>query len=209
MSYRATVWGLLERWSPRIFLAAGGLFALLPVATGLSAVTGTEIDVSPVAIFTFVLAVLAGLLGLYPRLAERDATLAKGGVGLLAVTAAMTIPAIVVFVPWTGLPVERATALAIVVTVAVGITLTVTTFGIASLRTGAQSRPVGGFLLVMAAAVSFMVVAMLVSGHSTPEWVASVVNGVVATSLGAIGYVLRTEGIPAENPTPTGDVAAD
>jgi len=171
-------------------------------------VAGTGIAVSPDVIFAFLIVVFVGLLGLYPGLAEWDSTLATGGVGLLAVTAAITIPAIGVFVGPTGLLVGEATALAIVVTVAVGSTLTVTTFGVASLRTGAQSRPVGGFLLVMAVGMAFMIAAMLVYGHSTPAWVGSVVNGLVATSLGSIGFVHRTGTVPTENSDSTGDVTA-
>ncbi len=208
MVFSNTVWGVLEQWSPMSFLAAGGLFALPAVASGLNAVTGTEIAVSPAVIFMFMLVVFIGLLGLYPRLAERDSTLAKGGVGLLAVTTAIIIPATAAFMLSTGPPFGKATALAIVVTVAVGSALTVTTFGIASLRTGAHSRTIGGFLLVMTVGVSFIIVAMLVYGHSTPTWVGFVVNGLVATSLGAIGSVLRTEDIPTESPDATGDVTA-
>jgi hypothetical protein len=201
-----TGWDLLEQWSPIAFLAAGGLFTLPEVASGLQAVTGTEIAVSPAAIFVFMLVVFIGLLGLYPRLAEHDSTLAKGGVGLLALTTVTILPAIGVFVPSTGLAVGEATALAIVVSVAVGSTLTATTFGIASLRTGAHSRHVGRFLLVMAAAMSFMIVALLVYAHSTPVWVSPVANGLVATSLGSIGYVLRTADVPSETPDSIGDV---
>jgi hypothetical protein len=114
------------------FLAAGGLFAFAAVAPGVSAVTGTEIALSPAVIFMFLLVVFVGLLGLYPRLSERDAALANGCVGLLAVTTVTVLPAVGVFIPSTGLAVGEATALAIVVTVAIGCTLTVTTFGIAS-----------------------------------------------------------------------------
>lgn len=206
MIYRNTIWAMLEQRSPMAFFAAGGLFTLPEIASGLHAVTGAEIVVSPAAIFMFMLVVFIGLLGLYPRLAERDSTLAKGGVGLLALTTLTILPAVGVFMPSTGLAVGEATALAIVVTVAVGSTLTVTTFGVASLRTGTHSRYVGRFLLVMAAGMSFMIVALLVYAHSTPVWVSPVTNGLVATSLGSIGYVLRTADVPTETPDSTGDV---
>lgn len=208
MPYRNTVWATLEQWTPIAFLAAGGLFALPAVASGVDALTGTEIALSPAVIFIFMLALFVGLLGLYPRLAERGSTLAKGGVGLLAVTAAITIPAVGVFMPSTGLAIGEVTALAIVMTVAVGSTLAVTTFGVASLRTRAHSRPFGGFLLVMAAGMSLMIVAKVMYGHSTPAWVGFVVNGLVAMSSGSIGYMLRTEDIQTESTDSTGDVTA-
>lgn len=208
MAHSDTMWGSLEQWSPAAFLVAGGLFALLPVVSGLNALTGADIAVSPAAVFAFLLVVFAGLLGLYPRLAERDTGLAKGGLGLLAVTAAATVPAIAVFTLPVGLPGGKATGLAVVVTVAAGSALTVATFGVACLRTGTPARSVGGFLLVMVASVSFMTVVMLAYGYSAPEWVSVVVNGLVATSLGAAGYVLRTGDVPAEAAESTGDVAA-
>lgn len=191
-----------------VFLVAGGLFAFPVIVSGVNAVTGTEIAVSPAVIFTFMIVVFVGLLGLYPRLAERDSTLAKGGVGLLAVTAVITISGIGIFVGPTGLLVGETTALAIVLTVAVGSTLTVTMFGIGSLRTGAHSRITGIFLLVMAASVSFIVAIMLRYGHSSPDWVSVVVNGTVAMSLGSIGYMRRTDATLVETADSADDVAA-
>lgn len=190
------------------FLVAGGLFALPTVVFGLNAVAGTEIAVSPIVIFIFMLVVFVGLLGLYPQLAERDSTLALGGVGSLAMTAAVLISALGVSVLPIGLTSEKATVLALVMTVAVGSILALTTFGIAILRTGVHSRPVGGFLLTMAASLSFMIVATLLYGDPTPAWVGSVVNGLFAMSLGSIGYVLQAEDIPVENAESTGDVTA-
>lgn len=191
-----------------MFLVAGGLFALPPVASGLAVMTGKEIAMSPAVIFMFMLVVFVGLLGLYPRLADRNARLAKVGVGLLAGTTAIIIPAVGIFIPSTGLPVEEATALAIVIAVAVGSTLTVTTFGIATIWTGAYLRPIGGYLLLLAASMAIMIVVMVVYGHSTPSWVSPVVNGLVAMSLGAIGCVLRTEDILAVSKDSTGDMTA-
>lgn len=208
MVYRNTVWATLEQWSPMAFLAAGALFALPAVVFGSNAVTGTEIVVSPFVIFVFLVVVFVGLLGLYPRLAERDSALALGGVGSLTMTAAVLISALGVSVLPIGLTSEKAAVLALVMTVAVGSILALTTFGVAILRTGVHSRPIGSFLLVMAASLSFMIVATLVFGDPTPAWAGSVVNGIFAMSLGSIGYVLRTEAIPVGNPESTGDVTA-
>lgn len=208
MVYSDTVWAALEQWSPIVFLLAGGLFALLPVASGLTVVTGLEITVSPAIIFMFMLVVFVGLLGQYRRLADRNARLAQVGVGLLAGTVAIIIPAVGIFMPATGLLVGEATALGIVVAVAVGSTLTVTTFGVATLWTGTDLRPIGGYLLLLAASMAFMIVAMVAYGHSTPSWVSPVVNGLAAMSLGAIGSVLRSEDILAASTDSTGDVTA-
>jgi hypothetical protein len=60
----------------------------------------------------------------------------------------------------------------------------------------------------MAASMSFIIVAMLVHGHSTPEWVGFLVNGLVAISLGSIGFVLRTADAATETPDSAGDATA-
>lgn len=208
MVQRNKILATLEQWSSLVFLAAGGLFAFPPIAAGVRAVTGTEITVTPAIIFIFLGVVFIGLLGLYPEIAERDARLAYSSAGLLAATTAILLPAVGFFLVPTGFPFSEATALAIVVTVAVGSSLTVTSFGIASLRTGAHSRSVGAFLLVMAAGLSLMIVVMLVFGHATPDGVSVLVNGLVALSLGSIGSVLRSANIPSAHSNSAGDLTA-
>lgn len=208
MVHRDTIWGMLEKWNPWVFLTAGGIFALLSVSSGLNVVTGTEITLSPVVIFIFMLLVFVGLLGLYPGLADQDASLAKVGIGLLGGTVAMLIPGVGVFTHSIGRLVSETTTLVIVIAVAVGATLTVTTFGVAIHRTGGYLRPIGYFLLLMAASMSFMVVAMVVYGHSTPSWIPPVVNGFVAISLGAIGFVLRAGAVTTVNSDPSGEITA-
>lgn len=206
MRYRHSIWGMLEQWNPMVFFTAGGLFALLSGTTGLHAVGGTAIALSPVVIFIGVFIVFVGLLGLYPGVADRAASLATVAIGLLGGTVAMLLPAFVVFTSSTEQFVDEATALAILIAVAVGATLTVTTFGIAIHRAGTDMRPIGSFLLLMAASMSSMIFAMVVYGHSTPAWISPVVNGVVAISLGAIGFVLRTEAITTVSSDSTSDI---
>jgi len=209
MLYRNTVWGALEQWSPIAFLAAGGSFVLPAVAFGFEAVAGTEIDVSPAVIFLFLLAVFVGLLGLYPALAERGSAVALGGMSVLAATAAIIVSTLTVTVLPLGVTIGASTGLAIIVTIAVGSILTVTTFGVASLRTGAHPRPVGVALLVAGAAMSLMVAAMLLYGHGSPVWVSFVVNGLVAASLGVSGYTLRSVDVPAGNRKSTDDLVTN
>lgn len=208
MVYHKTILEMVEQWSPKVFLAAGGLFALPAVVYGLNTVTGLDIAVPPAVIFLFMMVVFVGLLGLYPRIADQDSTLANGGVVLLAVTAAIIISTFGVSVLFTGPTLGKSTVLAIILTVGVGSILTVTTFGVASLRTDAFSDSVGGFLLVMAAAISFIIVATLVASDPAPAWVGFVGNGLVATSLVSIGHVVRTEDVLTKNPDGTGDVTA-
>jgi hypothetical protein len=206
MSYSNTVWATLEQWTSVTFLVAGGLFGLLAAAYGIRATAGTVPAVSPTIIFVCLLAVFVGLLGLYPRLAERNSTLALGGVGLLVGTAAILLSILGLSILPVGLSVGKQTVVASIMSVVVGSTLTLTTFGVASLRTGGHLRPVGGFLLVMAAGLSFITVAMLVYSNPTPAWVGFVATGLFVISLGSIGYVLRTEDGSAEHSESTGDV---
>jgi len=208
MLHGATVWAALERWSPITFLAAGGLFVLPTAIFGFGAATGTGNVVSPALIFVLMLVVFVGLLGLYPRLAAANSTLVLGGVGLLAVTAAVIISTLAVVALPTGPTFGKPHLLAIVTTVVVGSSLTLATFGTACLRAGVHSRLVGRSLLVMAAGDLSIFVAMLVYGDPTPAWVGFVVGLVFVMSLASIGYVLRTETPPAARSESVGDVTA-
>lgn len=209
MSYKSTVWAMLEQWSPIAFLAAGGLFVLPTAISGFGAATGAGNIVSPVVIFVLMLVVFVGLLGLYPRLAQEGSTLVLGGVGLLSVTAVVIISTLATVALPTGPTFGKPHILAIVTTVVVGSTLTLATFGGASLRTGVHSRLVGSSLLVMAAGNFFIFVAMLVYGDPTPAWVGLVVGVLFVVSLGSIGHVLRTEALMAESSESTGEVTAN
>jgi len=206
MVQSSTVWGRLEQWSPIVFLVTGGLFAFPGFAYVLNTVTGTEISVSPPIIFTLMLVVFLGLLGLYPRLAERDSTLALGGVGLLAVTAGVSISTIGLTVLPTGLTLGKQSIVASIVAVTAGGMLTFGMFGVASLRTGAYPRPVGRSLLVLAAGEACIIVNTLLYSNPQPTWVEFGVSVLFVTSLGSIGYLLRAETTPAERAVSTGEV---
>lgn len=192
MPYHSMAWSKLEQWDPIGFLVAGGLFLFPAGAYVSNTTTGTERVVSPAFIFVSLLVVFFGLFGLYPRLAERDSILAQDGGGLLAVTAATIVSTLGATLFPMGIPSGRSTVVAIPVTVAVGSILTFTMTGVASFRTGANPRPVGGCLLAMAAGEACLVAATLPQGNPSPPWVALVVSVLFATSLGASGYVLRT-----------------
>ncbi|PSQ19917.1 hypothetical protein BRD00_00305 [Halobacteriales archaeon QS_8_69_26] len=208
MTHGSTLWTTLEQWSPLTFLVAAGLFTLPVLAFGFEAVAGIAIDVSPAVVFLFVLVIFVGLLGLYPRLAAHDATLAKGGAALLAATAAIIVLALAASVLSVGPTFGKSTIAAIVMAVLAGSGLTVTTFGTASLRSRAHPRPVGGFLLVTGAGMAVVMVGMLVFGDPAPAWVGAVANGLIAISLGATGYTLRGEDIPTSLTEATDDVTA-
>lgn len=208
MSYHTTVWITLERWSPITFLATAALFLFLAATAAFRAGTGAGAAVPPKIIWVCLLGVFLGLLGLYPRLAERNSTLARGGGGLLVVTASMILSNFGLSVLPLGLTPGKPTIVAIITSVVVGSTLTLAAFGVASLRTGAHPRPVGYSLLVMAAGTSFLTVAMVVYSNPNPAWVEFVVRGLFATALGSIGYVLRTEEVTAEHTESTSDVTA-
>lgn len=126
MSYSNTKWAMLEQWSPVIFFIAGGLFVILAAAYGFRAATGAGPAVSPAIIFVCLLVVFIGLLGLYPRLAEGDSTMALGGVGLLAVMAVIILSILGLSTLSAGPTVGKQTIVASIMSVVVGSTLTLT-----------------------------------------------------------------------------------
>lgn len=209
MSYNNTVWAQFERWNPVPFLLAGGVYGLIAAVYGFRAGTGTGLTVPPPVIFVCLLVVFVGLLGLYPRLASGNPLLALCGLGFLALTTAVIFTTIGLTVLPLGVTLGKPTIVALIMSVVGGSTLTLTTFGVAGLRTGGHLRPVGGFLLVMATGTAGVVVAMFVYSNPTPAWVGFVVSLVFVISLGSIGYVFRREDVPVEPSQSSGDVTAD
>lgn len=163
---------------------------------------------SPALIFILLLVVFVGLLGLYPRLVGAGSTLAQAGVGLLSVTTATIVSTLGIVALPVGLTLGKPHIQAIVAAVVVGSTLTLATFGVASLRTGTHSRLVGRALLMLAVGDFSIFVAMQVYGDPTPAWVGFIVGALFVVSLGSIGYVLRAEISRDESSESASEVAA-
>lgn len=209
MPHNSTVWATLERWSPIAFLAAGGLFVLPTAIYGIGVATGAGGNVvSPVVIFVSMLVVFVGLLGLYPRLAEADPILSLGGLGLLAVTASIIIGTLSIAALPNGPTFGKPHILVIAVSVVIGSTLTLATFGVASLRTGVYPRRIGSSLLAMAAGTAFVFVSMLLYSAPTPPWTGFVPSVLFVVTSASVGFVLRNEASPGGTAESTDDVIA-
>jgi hypothetical protein len=193
----------LARWSPALFLAAGGL------VVGHAAVNGVEAfttNTPPPDVFGpagYLLAIV-GLLGLYPALAERTPRLARAAaavaagplVGWIVVTTvtlgafAGVVPPVSESLPGWFLAVHLATLL-----------LAYVLFGVAGVRSGGHCRSVGVLLLAAPALWVAMLAGAAVFGTGAvgPFLVGA---GQALVHLG-VGATLRAARVGDE--TPAGD----
>jgi hypothetical protein len=200
------IWGWLERWRSVAFLVPGSCFLLIGVNYGTRVTANTGMDVPPWIVQLLMLLVFAGLLGLSPRLYGLAPKLTRlGQVLALFIGAEIVIPIGVALATPISLP--QSLYAVIIVIFMIGSALTVTIFGIACLRTGAYSRPVGGFLLLAVAGVSTAIVSRVLFGDPGPEVINIVVNGIFGTSMIGVGYVLRSEDGPTKPAEATETVA--
>lgn len=205
-----STWESLERWSPKLFLIAGGLLVLAAIAAGVNAVNGVARSpvgsvVGPVGLaISFV-----GLLGLYPRVADRTPWLARAG-AVFAVVGIVGYAGISVgnFVSLLGGNPEGPPGWATVFVPALvlGTLIGFLSFGAASLRTNVLSRTIGLLLVVPPAIFIVMLVGEIV-GY-TPVWDNFVLTTGQALALLGLGYTLRTEGTLTGRSEPTPDSAA-
>lgn len=89
----------------------------------------------------------------------------------------------------------------------VGQFLGYTSFGVASLRAGVHSRTVGLLLMAVPTVLAVMIVTVAIGYDSAGS--ASVLGSVQALIHLAIGYTLRTEGIPTEHGEPSVEPTAE
>lgn len=186
-------WESLERWSPTLFLVAGGLLMVHAGHHGLEAFAGLEYPMHhelPFGVVGMILGFVA-LLGLYPKLAERTPKLA--GVG--AILAALGMLGWVV-IGVAALAEELGTELpawldAFGILIIGGVILGYLTFSIASLRTTIVSRTTG-LILLAPLVVMFMNIAIGVSGYGSLAGQFAVSSGFALAHL-AIWGALRTE----------------
>lgn len=196
-------WPALERWSPTLFLAGGGLVAGHAAIRGLEAFTAMAPPPDVFGPVGYFLAIV-GLLGLYPALVDRAPRLARAGAAI----------AVVPLVGWSWFSIAAFAELAGIVSAAsamipgpvflvhvVTLVLTYGLFAVASLRAGRSLRLVGALLLAPPILMSTMVVAAAVVGNSTSG--AFLVGSLQAVVHLSIGGVLRAGAAPAR--VPVGD----
>lgn len=192
----------LERWSSRLFLAAGAVLAVYATFYGTEAFLDTVPAVRDVLGPAGYIIGFVGLLGLYPALADRSPKLAHAGaffavLGIVGWLVSLLGRAGIV----SGAPAALDATEALFILI--GMILAFLAFATASLRTDIHSRMVGVLLLgpFLVNALNFGIV---IAGYASPEG-RFATSGLWALSYLAIGIALRTAGIPAgrTDPRPT------
>ena len=206
MTDNTGMWNSLERWRSLAFLAPGVGFLLVTINAVLILVANTGMNLSPLVHLGLVLVAYVGLLGLSPRLVERAPRL-----GRVCQVFVLIVGVEIVLTFAVGLLPSLMSRPLFAVTVAMGVrgsALTMTVFGATTFWTRAYSRRVGGFLLLAALGLYFVIVKALLFGDvGGPEWVPIVNNGLIGLSLIAVGVLIRTEADPTEQTESTETVA--
>jgi len=203
-------WESLERRSPTAFLVAGALFVIFAVVWGLGTYTGLQprpaVDVFGPVGWT---AAFLGLLGLYPRLADRSPRAAQAGAVFVAVgVAGAAVTAVTALAELAGVVTDPpAWFAAFNLPIFVGIIPGFLAFGVATLSTGARSRTLGLLLLAPAVIFSVNFVRVLVLGPTTPQWAPFLLGAGQAAALLAVGYSLVSAGTPPDSAAVSTDSA--
>lgn len=193
-------WESLERWSPPLFLVAGGLLVVHAGHHGLEAFTGFTWPVEhdfPFGVAGFIVGYVA-LLGLYPKFADRSPNLARAG----------TVFAVAGLIGWSALGVIGILELArgshpawlepFAILNIVAIVMGYLCFGVAGLRTDVLSRTTSLVLLTpILAMILNVVIAIPLGGEGTGVGGFVVSSGFALVHL-AIGGTLRSDLGPAD-----------
>lgn len=200
-------WGMLERWSPRLFLAAGGILVMYAAGNGLEAFTDMTLTQKGLE-SGYVLGFL-GLLGLYPALREHSPWLSRIG-------AAAAVSGFVAFSAFTinrvagmlGLTSGDPPGWALfVVLAATGFIVGYLAFGVAILRTGTASRFLG-FVLLVPAIIIVLMFAHIALGLDSPVTVFVVSAGQAMAHI-AIGSSLPASAEATDAPDSSDVAQAD
>lgn len=206
-------WNSLEERSTTFFLVGGVMFvaaAGFDMANILVGIEDLRSGVGQAFIAAGWIAALTGLLGFYPKLADRSRWLARAGavcvvIGVVAFVA-NGVTALVAFVrdvpPTEAFPMFLLVGM--IIGVLIGSILGFVSFGVACLRSDDHSRAIGLLLLLPTLFVItnfFILSALGVPNPRPSEATLFIVSGLALTML-AIGYVLRTGAAPADTTEP-------
>ena len=192
--------GVLESINERtgaLFLVAGGLFVVFAAFHGVEAFMNRSApkDIFGPAGFAFA---FLGMIGLYPRLADRSRWLTRVGavfatIGLIT-SAINSVWHVGIWVAPAAIPTESA---ALPAGMVLGQFLGYIPFGLASLRAGVHSRTVGLLLVAVPTVLAVMIVTVA-TGYATAG--SAVVLGSVQAVLHlAIGFTLRSKGAQSDS----------
>lgn len=197
------LWRTLEGWTATAFFVAGGLLLASPAHVGLELFTDVSLPTWLVTLFVMpgLTTALFGLLGLYPRLADRAPRLALAG----GVTAGITGTILALLFGWIlgGTLVSAVPGIVIgtppgvlFTTVALTMTLGFLLFGFATLRSPDLAPSFGLLLLLFAVPWLVVLVATAVFGSAFPDWLTLAIYGPIPFIMLATGYTLRVGAIP-------------
>lgn len=183
-------WKSLERWSPRLFLAAGGAWIIdtAPYALELFIDVSIPEVLNGALILVAFLLTVTGALGLYHPLANEMPILAVAGTLLIAVAGLVILGtfAWVIGVGLLGLSMPPVALLIMIISLNL---LAFLLFGVTSVHTDVPSRACGVLLIALAATWTVWIAGIVGLLSSPPGW-ASVVLGVlfavITLSLGAV-----------------------
>ncbi len=208
-------WRLFERWSGTAFITGGGLLLAYTTLVGLETFTAVSAPgwVGGLLSGFGLVAPLVGMLGFYPRLADRVPRLARASATVLS-AAAVAVFLITVWGVCAELLAEAAgtefssppgvVLVASLGLVALGFLLVST----ASLWTDVPTRAVGALLLTIVGVNVVYFVAVAVYGAARPDWLNIVITGAHPVLFLAIGYVLPTASVSTTSQVASGDSAA-
>ena len=212
MTDRSGVLESIEGRTGTLFFVAGALFFLFATMWGVEAFTNQSAPKNVFGPAGFAFAFL-GMLGLYPALADRSRRLARFGALIAIIGGAGAAANSMWYIGWWVLPAvvpDPSTSVlvgAMVGAMVLGQFLGYTSFGAASLRAGVHSRTVG-LLLVAVPTVLVVMIATVATGYDSAGS-ATVLGSVQALIHLAIGYTLRTEGIPTDHGEPSVEPATE
>lgn len=185
-------WGVVERWSPTLFLIGGVLLLGHAALAGIRVFTAitTPPDVFVTAGHCIA---LVGLLGLLPvvesrmprlaRVASLVTVIALGSWFIMTLTQVLALAGLVASI-------EAALPGYFILTVLASTILTYGLVGVGALRVGTRSRRVGLLVLAPGALTTAVGIAPALTGGTALD--SLVIGGGLAVSMLALGYTLRT-----------------
>lgn len=210
--HSTAVWSSLEKRRGQAFVVGGGLLLVNALIHGANAFGGlvTTPELRGLLFGAGFAVIFAGLLGLYPELADRSPRLARSAA--VATAAALLLNAVnavwwvgVLLAPSLPMPGEL---VPLVVLTSGSMLLGFILFGVASTRTGVPSSAVG-WLVLLTPVVA--VVGLLLRGFvfvDLPQYSGGViVLGATSLAVLATGYVLHTGRTPSNDAETSTDSA--